>query len=98
MKLGAVLRYYFKNYKSANFYFKGTRSLALSKNVQNKVGYGNARAGLEFPVNTIDNLNIVFSVYWDNDSYSLSKPLLDNEIPDEVTFHGGYGIGIGIQF
>lgn len=97
-KLGGLIRYYFKNYDSANFYMMTARSIGFESKVENKSGYGNVRFGLEFPIEKYDDFNINFKIFWDNDSYALKKPLFENEMPEEIIYHGAYGLGIGIQF
>lgn len=97
-KLGGLVRYYFKNYDSANFYILLARGFGLDTKVENSAGYGNFRFGLEFPIEKYDDFNIIFKIFWDNDSYALKKPLFENEIPEEIIYHGAYGLGIGIQF
>ncbi|WP_418649899.1 hypothetical protein [Tenacibaculum aestuariivivum] len=77
------------------------RSIAISNAIKNAGGYGNVRFGLQFPIKELtdyDNFRIIFNVFWDNDSYALKKPLLNKELPNEITFHGGYGLAIGLQF
>ncbi len=98
LKVGGLLRYYFKDYESANFYFMTARSIGLFGKIDNSPGFGNARFALEFPVEKMDELNLILTIFWDNDSYKLKKPILENEIPRQITYHQGYGLGIGIQF
>ncbi len=98
VKFGGILRYYFKNYESANFYFMTARSIGVFGKIQNSAGYGNARFGLEFPIEKNDNIIVILNLFWDNDSYKLKKPILKDETPNDITFHKGYGIGLGIQF
>ena len=50
LKVGGILRYYFKNYESANFYFMTAKSIGIFGKIDNSPGYGNARFGLEFPI------------------------------------------------
>ena len=97
-KLGGLVRYYFKNYDSANFYIMTARGFGIDTKVENSSGYGNIRFGLEFPIEKHDDYNIIFKIFWDNDSYKLKKPLISNENQRDITYHGGYGIGIGIRF
>lgn len=78
-KLGGIMRYYFKNYDSANLYIMTARSIGFDSKVENKLGYGNIRFGLEFPIEKYDDFNIIFKIFWDNDSYALKKPLFENE-------------------
>lgn len=98
LKIGGLLRYYFKNYESANFYFMAARSIGVFGKVDNSPGYGNARFGLEFPIKKDADINIILNLFWDNDSYKLKKALLNDEMPIEITYHQGYGLGVGLQF
>jgi hypothetical protein len=98
LKVGGLLRYYFKNYESANFYFMTAKSIGVFGKIDNSPGYGNARFGLEFPIKKYDDINLTFNIFWDNDSYKLKKPIIKNEKPRDITYHEAYGIGIGIQF
>ena len=98
LKIGGLLRYYFKNYKSANFYFMTAKSIGVFGKIDNSTGYGNVRFGLEFPIKKNDDIHITFNIFWDNDSYKLKKPIIKEEIPKDITYHEGYGLGIGIQF
>ena len=98
LKIGGLLRYYFKNYESANFYFMTAKSIGIFGKIENSAGYGNARFGLEFPIKKNDDININFNIFWDNDSYKLKSPIIKEEIPRDITYHEGYGLGIGIQF
>jgi hypothetical protein len=98
LKIGGILRYYFKNYESANFYFMTAKSIGIFGKIENSAGYGNARFGLEFPIEKNDDININFNIFWDNDSYKLKTAIIKEEIPRDITYHKGYGLGIGIQF
>ena len=98
LKIGGLLRYYFKNYESANFYFMTAKSIGVFKKIENSSGYGNARFGLEFPIKKEDDLHVNFTIFWDNDSYKLKKPIIKNENPTDITYHEAYGIGVGLQF
>lgn len=98
LKLGALLRYYFKNYESANFYFLTARSIGIFGKIDNSSGYGNARFGLEFPIKKDDDINVIFDIFWDNDSYKLKKSIIKDEVPRDITYHQGYGLGIAIQW
>jgi len=101
LKLGASFRYYFKNYEGVNLYLMTARSIGISSNVKNEAGEGNIRAGLQFPIKELtdfDDFRVVFNIFWDNDSYALKKPLLSTEIPSDIVFRSGYGLGIGLQF
>ncbi|WP_146104903.1 hypothetical protein [Polaribacter gangjinensis] len=97
-KLGGLVRYYFKNYDSTNFYIMTARGFGLDSKVENSSGYGNIRFGLEFPIEKYDDYNVIFKIFWDNDSYKLKKPLISNENPRDIIYHSGYGLGIGIRF
>ena len=101
LKLGASFRYYFKSYEGVNLYLMTARSIGISSNIKNEPGEGNIRAGLQFPIKELtdfDDFRVVFNIFWDNDSYALKKPLLRAEIPSDIVFRSGYGLGIGLQF
>lgn len=101
LKLGATLRYYFRNYEGVNMYVMTARSIGISDNVKNEGGEGNIRFGLQFPIielEDFDDFRVTFNVFWDNDSYAIKKPLLGNETPDNMVFRSAYGLAIGLQF
>ncbi|WP_435255317.1 hypothetical protein [Tenacibaculum sp. A30] len=101
LKLGVSLRYYLKNYEGVNLYLMTARSIGISSNVKNEAGNGNIRVGLQFPIKELtdfDNFRVVFNIFLDHDSYELKKPLINNEIPDDIIFRKGYGLAIGLQF
>ncbi len=101
LKLGGSLRYYLKKYEGVNLYLMTARSIGISSNVKNEAGEGNIRVGLQFPIielTDFDNFRVVFNIFWDNDSYALKKPLLENEVPEDIVYREAYGFAIGLQF
>lgn len=96
LHLGPVLRYYFKNYEGPNIYATISYNLSLTNTLESAMG--NARLGVQLPVEKYIDKNLTINIFWYANTYKMSKNQLQNFEVDGSYIFKGYGINIGYQF
>lgn len=97
-KLGPIIRFFFVNNDNV-YLFLSPFTYNFSTNKERLKHGANTRIGIGFPVLKKENFNLNLNVFYEINDLSLegTKPLYDNEVPQNIIFRS-FGASIGAKF